>query len=600
MNATRPTSGTETDGKVPDSCGPFDEDAVRKCYELYYCPEWGVLETRFIPAGGGAPLIGFFDNPEDFVRCCREHDGSSQLYMGVRPRDPGLLSRSRNSVRFLPKGVHAGQQGDVGVVATAVIDIDPTRPKDTASTQEQLALAREVAERIQNDFVEMGWPAPIRAMSGNGVHVIFAFTPVHITDQAHRDAVEGQLKAFEAGIRTKYTVEGIKIDTISDLPRIIKVVGTLSTKGDNTPERPWRRSYFIDEPVRIENPLFWDFVATLPAADEKKKAKATAGNGTNKTDIVIGDAISPKVQKAIQSKNRKAHWEGRCKTALGADGTPVDTSRSGYDYTVVIDLLHAGITNPSELATALFHRPNGAGKEKGANYVCRTVEAAIAAFKSEDDEDHGGSHCSVEPVHATMTSSNPKLFELVFSEGVLEISADELSNQHKFETAYLNAIGAMPIIKITKRTPWAAYVNSWLTGALIKELPPEASTAFRLKEMIYKIVMNLAEGHDVGDLDAGAYLLLDGRRAFKPAAVVKAIQNMSGAPRVSSHDVCNVLEKLGCKAENPYFGKKRVRVHIVPEQWPGEVSGVERPCGDPCQLSFTFFMEPAEQETARA
>jgi hypothetical protein len=38
-----------------------------------------------------------------------------------------------------------------------------------------------------------------------------------------------------------------------DLPRIGKVIGTLSVKGKNTKERPWRLSYFIDKPRRVED-----------------------------------------------------------------------------------------------------------------------------------------------------------------------------------------------------------------------------------------------------------------------------------------------------------------------------------------------------------
>jgi len=44
-----------------------------------------------------------------------------------------------------------------------------------------------------------------------------------------------------------------KIDPMYDLPRIVKVIGTLSVKGENTAERPWRVSYFIDEPKRMED-----------------------------------------------------------------------------------------------------------------------------------------------------------------------------------------------------------------------------------------------------------------------------------------------------------------------------------------------------------
>ena len=44
-----------------------------------------------------------------------------------------------------------------------------------------------------------------------------------------------------------------KIDPMYDLPRIVKVIGALSVKGENTPERPWKLSYFLDEPKRMED-----------------------------------------------------------------------------------------------------------------------------------------------------------------------------------------------------------------------------------------------------------------------------------------------------------------------------------------------------------
>jgi len=33
-----------------------------------------------------------------------------------------------------------------------------------------------------------------------------------------------------------------------DLPRIAKVIGTMSIKGENTTERPWKLSYWIESP----------------------------------------------------------------------------------------------------------------------------------------------------------------------------------------------------------------------------------------------------------------------------------------------------------------------------------------------------------------
>ncbi len=264
MTAVTTTAVDTSANNAPRPCpwsGPLDLATVSAAVKLFHGDiKDSVIELRAIAPGRGIDVLdGYFDHGD--LRYLHKEvgiwDGKRQLYVGVQPRPKRLHSRARNHMALRVEGAKAQ---DIEDVTCLIIDIDPVRPKDTASTEEQLALAMAVAERIRNDFFMMNWTPPVRAGSGNGVHVIFAFPPVHIKDDAHRAEVAIKLRSFEAWIRAKYTVAGIKIDTISDLPRIIKLTGVLSIKGDNTPEHPWRRSYFIDPPVRVENPLFWKFV----------------------------------------------------------------------------------------------------------------------------------------------------------------------------------------------------------------------------------------------------------------------------------------------------------------------------------------------------
>lgn len=84
------------------------------------------------------------------------------------------------------------------------------------------------------------------------------------------------------------------------------------------------------------------------------------------------------MQKLLATKAKvRALFEGRGKTAIGPTGTPIVDSSSGYDYSLAYTLALIGVTEPSELATALWHRPDGRAQRKGREYISRTVTRAL-------------------------------------------------------------------------------------------------------------------------------------------------------------------------------------------------------------------------------
>jgi hypothetical protein len=96
-------------------------------------------------------------------------------------------------------------------------------------------------------------------MTGNGVCLYFCTPYYEITDQ-NRDEATRAIEKFEQNCRKKFKEilkeKNCQIDRMFDLPRIGKVIGTMSVKGKNTKERPWRLSHFIDEPKRVEDKKF--------------------------------------------------------------------------------------------------------------------------------------------------------------------------------------------------------------------------------------------------------------------------------------------------------------------------------------------------------
>lgn len=220
----------------------FKEKDVRKFYRLLN--HRYLTELRFLKEGC-PPVFSIVKNEEDFVKKCKFWNGKRNVYAGLRDRRKDL----KKCASF----------GDIISLQIVTLDIDPIRSPETPSTNEELKGALKVAEKIRNWFKKRGYFPPIRAMTGNGTCLYFC-TPYYEINEKNREKVMRSLEKFEANCREKFkeilSENKCEIDRICDLPRIGKVIGTMSVKGKNTKERPWRLSYFIDKPERVEDEKF--------------------------------------------------------------------------------------------------------------------------------------------------------------------------------------------------------------------------------------------------------------------------------------------------------------------------------------------------------
>jgi hypothetical protein len=220
----------------------FNEKDVRAFYRLLN--HRFLTELRFLKRGH-FPAFSIVKSENEFVKKCKIWNGKRNVYAGLRDRRKGL----KKCANF----------GDIVGLQIVTLDIDPIRETETPSTDQELKNALEVAEFIRNWFLKRNYVPPIRAMTGNGVCLYFCTPYYEITDE-NRDEITRALEKFEQNCRKKFKEilkeKNCQIDRMFDLPRIGKVIGTMSVKGENTKERPWRLSYFIDEPKRIEDKKF--------------------------------------------------------------------------------------------------------------------------------------------------------------------------------------------------------------------------------------------------------------------------------------------------------------------------------------------------------
>lgn len=151
-------------------------------------------------------------NEKEVIEFAKENNGRGNVFVGRNPRD---------------------KDGNVIHATCLTLDIDPVRPKDTAATEEQAYATLGAGRRLVQHFGH-----GVLCSSGNGALVIFSIPDTPIADaQELGKRLENQARAILKG-------EPVNVDATWDAPRLVKVLGCLSTKGDPS---MWRYARFISQ-----------------------------------------------------------------------------------------------------------------------------------------------------------------------------------------------------------------------------------------------------------------------------------------------------------------------------------------------------------------
>ena len=260
-------------------------------------------------------------------------------YVTMNPVDPNLLAVANN--RTIKAGKETDATSDDYIVARRrlTIDIDPERkPGGISATDEEKALALELAEKISSDLSLQGWPEPILADSGNGYHLN------HAVDLPVADG--GLVERFLKSLSAKYSTPAVKVDTALFNPsRIIRLYGTMARKGDSTTTRPHRWSMVISGPEELtvvdlalieayirDNPLPEPEPKSPPASSQPAQPSSVprpSGNG----DLKPADDFN---QRGEWIKILPASWKEHRKLP----GGEIQLTRPGKDSGVSATLYH--------------------------------------------------------------------------------------------------------------------------------------------------------------------------------------------------------------------------------------------------------------------
>ena len=234
-----------------DIPGIGDDDGrrhARAMYELLGHELCGITELRAL--GHRGPWAAYVDSAASFVELALERNRrGDHVYVGLQPRPIDSGGGVLNEWRPARGGINGNvaQAGDIEFVANVAFDIDVATPERSAgrpASNEELQPCVEVARRLLRLEGFVGTAA--MALSGNGVYVINPTTPVEVDSDT-----APALKAMERRWIAKAgpLPPGVRIDPIMDLPRIIRVIGTVNFKGTPVADRPHRRSRFLALPT---------------------------------------------------------------------------------------------------------------------------------------------------------------------------------------------------------------------------------------------------------------------------------------------------------------------------------------------------------------
>jgi hypothetical protein len=247
------------------------------------------VELRVPKAGKLGTISGYFNNPAALASAAEMLSGKYPgIYVTLNPADDDLLSRTPN--RVTNNAHELTKDANITHRRWLPVDADPVRPADVSSSDAEHNAALDLLKKVAEEMAFRGWPDPVFADSGNGAHLLYPINEPN--DEETKKIIHGVLKRLAA----EFDTDTVKIDIkVGNASRIWKLYGTMSCKGENTPDRPHRRATIISNPGR-DSLLSRDQMAQFQPVPDKPEQKQPiaqpAKRGVGYASAALASAIS--------------------------------------------------------------------------------------------------------------------------------------------------------------------------------------------------------------------------------------------------------------------------------------------------------------------
>lgn len=224
----------------------YDEDMIRRTISLLK-PNNELFEVRIIGKGNKKRIIsGYFTDTDTLIRQFDTIDPRSvNTYITINKVNEDCYAREQHDCfRQTDANTH---DHEIDAYEWLFVDLDPERISEVSSSDAELKEAENLSDKVYDYMAQLGFHEPIRAMSGNGHHLLYKI------DLPNTDKNKALVERCLTNLASMFNNGKVKIDIVNhNQSRVCKLYGTLAQKGSNTQTRPHRMSCLTYVPQKIE------------------------------------------------------------------------------------------------------------------------------------------------------------------------------------------------------------------------------------------------------------------------------------------------------------------------------------------------------------
>lgn len=224
----------------------YDEDMIRRTISLLK-PDNELFEVRIIGKGSKKRIIsGYFTDTDTLIQQFDTIDPRSvNTYITINKVNEDCYAREQHDCfRQTDANTH---DHEIDAYEWLFVDLDPERLSEVSSSDAELKAAENLSDKVYDYMAQLGFHEPIRAMSGNGHHLLYKI------DLPNTDENKALVERCLTNLASMFNNGKVKIDIVNhNQSRVCKLYGTLAQKGSNTKTRPHRMSCLTYVPQKIE------------------------------------------------------------------------------------------------------------------------------------------------------------------------------------------------------------------------------------------------------------------------------------------------------------------------------------------------------------
>lgn len=403
-------------------------DEVRKSIEVLQEPG-RVFEARIL-SGKNETISGYFKDADTLLKALDGIDPRNRIvYVTIGAVKDECYSRAQCE-RFIKSPKETTSDNDIVGYRWLLVDIDPVRTSGISSSNEELKASKELAKNIYAYLRNLGFEEPVKALSGNGCHLLYRISLSN--SEENKLLVQRCLQVLSA----LFSDDRVSVDTTVYNPsRICKLHGTLAQKGTSTQDRPHRMSRIFSVPseIRITSKAFLRKLSgqlpELPSQEKYRSSPQQYGS----SDFDLEGFLAEHGMRYSKAANERAE-------IYRLDECPFDSNHKNGDAKIF-----------------LYH--NGAIAFKCHHNSCQGYRWQDVRAKFEPDAyEHADEYAKIDlgwQIHNREKSKEQVPYEEIKSPDMMFRTAREIYDDQEPEYEYIRS-GITDIDK---------YLRGWQKGA---------------------------------------------------------------------------------------------------------------------------------------